>query len=151
MRTLIIHAYSVHHFSIVFITPMPQAQDNSKQVSNSFIKFGITGVGSTLIHTAVATVLISMVGSNIQIGNGIAFVIATCFSYTANTLWSFSNEINRRTASRFIIISLGGLVLTILISTIADTLSFHYNIGIAMVVVCVPIYSFIAHRLWTYR
>ena len=130
---------------------MPQSQDKSKQASNSFIKFGITGVGSTLIHIAVATVLISVLGSNSQIGNGVAFVVATCFSYTTNTLWSFSNEINRRTASRFVVISLGGLVLTLLISTGADMLGFHYNLGIAMVVLSVPIYSFIAHRLWTYR
>ncbi len=130
---------------------MPQAKDSSKQVSNSFVKFGITGVGSTLIHIVVATIFISLLGSNTQTGNGVAFVIATCFSYAANTLWSFSNKINKRTASRFIIISLGGLVLTLIISTFAEMLGFHYNIGIAMVVLSVPIYSFIAHRLWTYR
>ena len=130
---------------------MTQAQDKSPQLAKSMVKFGITGVGSTLIHIAVATILISVLESNTQIGNGVAFIVATVFSYTTNTLWSFSNEINQRTAGRFIVISLGGFCLTLLLSTAADMFGLHYAFGIAMVVISVPIYSFLAHHFWTYR
>jgi len=116
------------------------------------VKFGITGVGSTLIHVIVASTLISGFGANTQVGNGTAFVVATAFSYTVNTLWSFANQISKRTAFRFIVASLAGLALTVLISWIADSvLNVHYLIGIAIVVTIVPIYTFLIHSYWTYR
>lgn len=130
---------------------MTQTPSNQGLIPKSAIKFAVTGVGSTLIHVAVATILISMLNSSTQIGNGIAFVLATSFSYAVNTLWSFSNTLNRRTALRFIITSFGGLILTVLISTAAEMLGLDYRIGIALVVASVPIYSYLAHSLWTYR
>jgi putative flippase GtrA len=117
----------------------------------TLLKFGATGICSTLIHILVATTLISGFDKATPIANGTAFIIATLFSYGVNTLWSFSNQISSRNALRFIIVSLVGLALTVLISLLADALNFHYMIGIAMVVMTVPVYSFLAHSLWTYR
>lgn len=122
-----------------------------KRPPDKLLKFGVTGLGSTLIHIIVASILISGFDTNTQLGNGSAFVVATLFSYTVNTLWSFSNTITSKNALRFIIVSIGGLGLTIVISLIADSLSLHYMLGIAMIVISVPIYTFLAHSLWTYR
>ncbi len=130
---------------------MTESQSNQNLVPKSAIKFAVTGVGSTLIHVVVATILISLLNSSTQFGNGVAFVIATIFSYTVNTLWSFSNTLSRRTALRFIITSFGGLILTILISTAAEMLGLDYRAGIGLVVISVPVYSYLAHSLWTYR
>jgi putative flippase GtrA len=121
------------------------------QPSRKLIKFGITGIGSTLIHVIVASILISGFTSSTQVGNGVAFIIATVFSYTVNTLWSFSNTINSKNAFRFIVASLLGLGLTILISLIADKAGLHYLLGIAIIVTTVPIYTFLVHSIWTYR
>jgi putative flippase GtrA len=123
----------------------------SKKSLATLLKFGMTGVCSTLIHIVVATTLISGFDKSTPIANGTAFILATLFSYGVNTLWSFSNQISSRNAIRFIIVSLVGLALTVLISLFADALNLHYMIGIAMVVITVPIYSFLAHSLWTYR
>jgi len=130
---------------------MPQSSQKSKAITHRLMKFGVTGVGSTVIHIVVAMMFISILQTSTQLGNGVAFITATAFSYTVNTLWSFSNKINRRTAWRFIATSIVGLGLTMVISTIADNLGLHYIIGIGLVVICVPIYSFVAHSLWTYR
>lgn len=123
----------------------------SRKSLTTLFKFGLTGVCSTLIHIVVATTLISGFDKTTPIANGTAFILATLFSYGVNTLWSFSNQISSRNARRFIIVSLLGLALTILISLLADALNLHYMVGIAMVVVTVPIYTFLAHSLWTYR
>lgn len=122
-----------------------------KKYSDRLLKFGITGIGSTVIHIIVASTLISGLGSSTQIGNASAFIVATLFSYTVNTLWSFSNKISSRNGLRFIVASLGGLGLTIAISLFADFLGLHYMIGIAMIVTTVPVYTFSVHSLWTYR
>jgi len=130
---------------------MTHSTSKSGQIPKSAIRFILTGVGSTLIHIAIATALISLLSTSTQFGNGVAFVLATAFSYTVNTLWSFSSEVSKRTAWRFIAISLGGLVLTLTLSTVAEMLGLDYRIGIGLVVVSVPIYSYMAHSLWTYR
>ena len=123
----------------------------SKKSLATLLKFGVTGICSTLIHILVAATLISGFDKSTPMANGAAFILATLFSYGVNTLWSFSNQISSRNAFRFIIASLIGLTLTILISLLANALNLHYMIGIAMVVITVPIYSFLAHSLWTYR
>lgn len=123
---------------------------NTKNSSKLF-KFGVTGIGSTIIHIIVASTLISIFENNTQVGNGVAFIIATIFSYTVNTLWSFSNKINPKNAIRFFVTSLFGLCLTIFISWLADRFGLHYLTGIAIIVVTVPVYTFSAHSLWTYR
>ena len=115
------------------------------------LKFGVTGVGATLVHIIIASILIVGLNTSTQLGNGVAFVVATCFSYVVNTLWSFSNGISSQNALKFLVVSIGGLALTILISLIGDSLHLHYLVGIAMITATVPIYTYVAHSRWTYR
>ncbi len=131
---------------------MNQSQSADGVRVAKLVKFGVTGVGSTMIHILVAAALISGLGANTQVGNGTAFIVSTLFSYTVNTLWSFSNRISKRNALRFVVASLIGLALTVTISWTADSvLKLHYLIGIAMVVIIVPVYTFLIHSFWTYR
>lgn len=123
----------------------------SKKVPTKLVRFGITGLGSTLIHVATATSLIEFMSTSVQIGNGVAFVVATFFSYTVNTLWSFSNKMDKGNAFRFLVASFIGLSLTLAISSIADNLGFHYLIGISVIVITVPICTFLIHNFWTYK
>jgi len=119
--------------------------------NSSLVRFAVTGVGATAIHVVVVAFLIELFNTDVGIANSVAFVIATCFSYTVNTYWSFSTVTSRRNAIRFVTASLGGLLLTYVISKFADSLGLHYLLGIAMVVVIVPFYTYLAHRFWTYK
>jgi len=115
------------------------------------VRFAVTGLGATLIHIVVASVLIEQQQVKPNMANGCAFIMATLFSYLVNTYWSFSSVMNAKNVTRFWITSIVGLVLAVALSSLADLLSFHYLVGIAMVVITVPIISFLIHSNWTFR
>lgn len=115
------------------------------------VRFAVTGLGATLIHIVAASVLIEQQQVKPNMANGCAFIMATLFSYLVNTYWSFSSVMNAKNVTRFWITSIVGLVLAVALSSLADLLSFHYLVGIAMVVITVPIISFLIHSNWTFR
>jgi len=114
-------------------------------------RFAASGVVATGVHVALATGFIRFVLMEPALANGIAFVIATVFSYTVNTLWSFSNTLTGTNFLRFSLVSLVGLTLTMLISGTAQYYGLHYMYGISLVVCMVPPTTFLLHKFWTYR
>ena len=115
------------------------------------VRFGVCGVLATGLHIGVAVALISRASASPALANTLAFVCATCWSYLANTLWSFSSSLHLRNVSRFIAVSLGGVALTGLVSYLAQAAGAGPWAGIAMVVCIVTPLTFVTHRRWTYR
>ena len=116
------------------------------------LPFVTIGVLATALHTIIAANLItgSMMWSAGP-ANGLAFLIATSFSYLGNTLWTFSSSFSRANARRFATTAVGGYCLAYLLATGAEALGWHYLIGIALIVICVPALTFVVHNLWTYK
>ena len=85
------------------------------------------------------------------LANGIAFVVATLFSFTINTTWSFSSRPSRRLLVRFVLVATVGLGITVAVSGTAQYFGLHYLYGIALVVCAVPPITFLLHKYWTYR
>ena len=120
--------------------------------NSSMYKFIVVGVAATLIHIVVASCLIEFYSvQSAGMANSIAFVIATVFSYVGNTKWSFAKKFSRRNAARFSVVATAGSLIAYMLSSTVQALGFHYFLGIALVVVCLPILSFMAHSYWTYR
>ena len=119
---------------------------------NKLIKFGVVGVFATLIHVVIASYLIE--GSfqiSVPMANIVAFLVATTFSYIGNTKWSFSDHFNRGNASRFAVTASVGCLCAYCLSWLADTMGFHYLIGIGLIVLCIPVLTFLSHYYWTYQ
>lgn len=115
-------------------------------------RFVVIGVIATLIHVVVASSLISMELLHLPgVANGFAAVTAASFSYVGNTKWSFKTSFTQRNAVRFIVTAVAGSSMAFALSSLADILGYHYLVGIGLVVVCVPIMSFLLHYYWTYR
>lgn len=114
-------------------------------------RFVISGLMATGVHVAVAICVLRFVLPIPTIANGVAYVVATAFSYIANTMWTFSNPLHTHTLLRYILVSLFGGVLAVAVSGAAEHFGLHYGYGIALVVLIVPPVSFILHRSWTYR
>lgn len=106
---------------------------------------------ATAIHVAVAMLLITRLAVAPYIANPIAFVIATCFSYATNTLWSFSARMSHRTLWRYVSVSVVSCLATAAVSAAAESAHLDYRIGIALVIVIVTPVNFALHSLWTYR
>lgn len=115
------------------------------------LRFGIAGVGSTVLHTLVALGLINGISTAPPWANGIAFCVATVFSYLVNTLWSFSAPLHGQNLRRFLIVSAIGFFLAMGLAWFAELVGWPPLGGIALVVCVVPAVSFLLHSLWTYR
>jgi len=130
---------------------MPLKKLSAKQIPASLVKYYAIGIVATLIHIIIVAILIESFGSKAGVANGIAFTLATIFSYVMNTYWSFQSKMSFVILCRFWSVAALGCLLAVIISSFAESLGFHYLIGIAMVMSVVPIISYALHRNWTYR
>jgi putative flippase GtrA len=123
--------------------------------SPSFVKqirrFAVSGLLATSLHALVAIGLIRLLAMSAPSANGLAFAVATVFSYAINTLWSFSSALHGQNLVRFICVSIVGGALAMGVSAIAARYDLHYLIGIGLVAILVPPVTFLLHRFWTYR
>ncbi|MBB5469982.1 putative flippase GtrA [Paraburkholderia sp. CI2] len=115
------------------------------------MRFGASGVITTGLHVCTALTLIADAGMSPPWANAIAFTWATAASYLLNTFWSFSALPALLNAGRFVVVSLGGLTSTALVSHLTQLAGGPPALGIALVVCVVPPLTFVAHRCWTYR
>lgn len=121
-------------------------------------RFGVTGVANTGIHALVAYLCLNgfFLGFNaLQAGpvaaNGIAFTVATIFSYVVNTLWSFSTQISRKTLRRFSVVALVGLLAAMLTARVGEVIGLPPMGGVLLVIFVLPLVNFGLHSIYTYR
>ena len=122
------------------------------------LRFGITGVANTGIHAATAVLCLegfflgapALVAGPV-VANGVAFVVATVFSYVVNTLWSFSTKMNRRNLQRFLVVSVIGLFAAMALARLAELIGMPALGGVVLVVCVMPFVNFGLHAFWTYR
>jgi len=114
-------------------------------------RFAVVGIGSTVLHIAVASALIEVARYTAGEANGIAFMIATLASYWLNTRWTFHAPLALGSLSRFLLVAVFGLILTVGIASAIEKVGYHYLVGISLVVTIVPALTFWIHTLWTYK
>ncbi len=122
-----------------------------KGIKTKFVRFAVTGLLLTAVHTLLATLFIKLVTPIPPLANGLAFTGATVLSYLINTHWSFSARLSGRTFRKFFMVSVAGFLLAVLVSWLMQRAGFHYLLGILAVAVCVPPITFLLHNFWTYR
>lgn len=115
------------------------------------MRFAFTGIFVTGIHAAIAVLVIQYVIPAPPLANGLAFVGATMISYFINTAWSFSARLHGRTLFRFLVVSILGFILAMLVAWIAQKSGFSYLLGIGAVALTIPPMTFLLHNFWTYR
>ncbi len=123
----------------------------NKGIVTRFVRFAITGLALTGLHTLLAAAFIELVSPLPPIANGLAFACATALSYLINTHWSFAARLSRSTFRKFLIVAVIGFGLAMLISWLMQLAGYHYLLGIAAVALGVPPVTFLLHNFWTYR
>ena len=115
------------------------------------VRFGLSGLGSTALHTLVASALFALFDATLVAANAVAFLCATAFSYLANTLWSFSSTVQSRNLVRYLTVALAGFVETMLLARAAELLDVPRGWAIVAIALLIPPTMFVMHRVWTYR
>jgi len=113
-------------------------------------RFALVGAAATTVHALIAFLAIRFLSASPVLGNAAAFVVATGFSYVAQTLWTFEHRSSPVTMGKFGVVVAAGFLCTIAVSGAVDRMGYPYWAGIAAVVVVVPAMTFLLHNFWTY-
>lgn len=121
------------------------------ELGRQFLRFGAIGVINTLIHLGVVLSLVEVCAMGPLMANGLAFVAANVFSFWANSRFTFRAITTWKRYSRFLLVSMAGLLLAVGASYVNGRLGFHYLWGVALSFVLLPVLSFAANRFWTWK
>lgn len=118
-----------------------------------FIKYGVIGVGGTLLQTGTLLLYVEKGHGSPLVGSTLGFVLSLLFSYAANARWTFKQS--KRSASvlvKYTVVSLAGLLLNLLILYLFDQVfGWWYVYGQITSIVLVPIHNFILNKAWAFR
>ncbi|AVR98406.1 GtrA family protein [Pseudoduganella armeniaca] len=117
----------------------------------ALLVFALIGVLNTLLHSAAVVGLVERLHAHPVAANVAGFALANTFSYFANCRLAFRQSPSWNRYRKFLAVSLVSLVLTVLLSALAEALHWHYLAGLGMVLVCGPVLSFILHKTVTFR
>ncbi len=146
---------------------------NAKERSR-FIRFAIVGAIGAVIDFSVfnfLTNLVTFFKENVVWASVISFILAVISNFTWNRLWTYPDSRSKpvsRQLTQFVAVSLIGLLIrTPLFSFLEKTLTVFFvsrwsfkpftpvivahNLALAIVILIVMIWNFIANRYWTYN
>lgn len=118
--------------------------------NRQLICFAIIGFFSTLVHGAVLVVAVENFFFPVTASHLLAFCTANVFSYFMNSRLTFGAPLSWVRYVRFFAASLLSLGMTLLIARLTENQGVHYLLGFALIVVLVPVLSFLVMRFWTF-
>jgi putative flippase GtrA len=116
------------------------------------VKFGFVGLSATAIHAAMLFFLVEKLGVGPVLASIPAFLTALAISFLINHHWTFVAKGGYgRYFSRYAAVSVAGLVLNIAIMYGTVSLMHQsYVVGLGVVIIFVPLISFLLQRCWTF-
>ena len=114
-------------------------------------KFILTGFLVTIIHILVAIWLIETKDIHPSISNFVAFILSTLIGYSVNSIWTFNHKVTSKNLMRYIMVSIFCSIIAVGISQLIYFLTFHYLVGISLIVTTVPWISFYCHQKFTFK
>lgn len=115
-----------------------------------FLCFALIGVLNTFIHGGVLIISVERLLWTVTLSHLLAFSIANVFSYLMNSWLTFQVRFSLKGYLRFLVASLLSLGLTLLLAKLVDLYGAHYLVGFALIVVLVPLMSFLVMKFWVF-
>lgn len=116
-----------------------------------FIKYAIVGVIGTSVQSLTLILLVEKMSANPLLGSVIGFIFSLIVSYFINVKWTFKTERKSSFFYKYMIVSISGLGINLLIMFLLVNLIGVWYIWAQMVViVIVPISNFFLNRYWAF-
>lgn len=115
------------------------------------IFFATTGIANTLIYSAMLILFVQWFGLNQIIASVISFMIANAFSFFVNSFFTFKARPTWKIYWKFLITYIGSFLLTIGSSALAQTMHWHYLIGLLFVIILGPILTFVSLKYFAFK
>lgn len=116
-------------------------------------RFGIVGFTAASINFSIVVLLVHLQLMTPQIANIFAFMIAVQMSYWGHRLWTFSdtNAMHRAAFPKLLTIQILNLIANEALFSFFLALHFSYQIALIIVLTTLPIFTFIANKLWVFK
>jgi len=117
------------------------------------LKFGLTGGLATVTHVLLVWIGVEYLGWSATLATLPAFLIALLLSYALNHRWTFQAQGRHdHYFPRFATIAVGGLILNGLIMySLTERLHLPYPWALLVIVLVIPLFSFILNHYWTFN
>jgi len=137
-----------------------------------FIKFAIVGISGTIIDVGIFNFLFQSVGIIDELAKVISFSIAVFNNFFWNRFWTYPETKNTpffRQMSKFLIVSIVGLGINVIIYSISKNISIDFaklifpddfflnstiigkNISVGLATIVVLFWNYFANRFWTFK
>jgi putative flippase GtrA len=123
----------------------------SAVTARQLIRFGVVGICAASVYVCAMALVVDAIGWSIVTGAVIAFVAGTAVSYAGNALWNFQTRLTPGNAVRFLAVTAAGMLVNVAIAWLGESLGAGYLLVSLMVMVVVPLFNFVGHRLVTFR
>ena len=127
---------------------------NKNKAIKHFIKFSIVGLFSTLIDISFYLFLERIIEVYYLLAAALAFIIASSFSFIFNRFWTFRIDHGQKRIQyfKFIIVAIGGLLLTELILYTLVEKFFYYDILAKFIAIIIVVnWNFILQKHWSFK
>ncbi|MFL2485821.1 MAG: GtrA family protein [Gammaproteobacteria bacterium] len=115
-----------------------------------FIKFCIVGLINTFIHYFLAITLIKS-GYSFFLANLGGFSCALINSFYLNAIFTFNKPINFNAFQRFLLLSLGGVLATLLVDIISSNILLSDQIKVISAIIVVLPVNYILLKSFVYK
>ena len=115
-----------------------------------FIKFCIVGLINTFIHYFLAITLLKS-GYSFFLANLGGFSCALINSFYLNAIFTFKKPINFNAFQRFLLLSLGGVVATLLVDNISSNILLSDQIKVIFAIIVVLPVNYILLKSFVYK
>jgi putative flippase GtrA len=117
----------------------------------AFLVFGVIGVINTLLHSGTVILLVETGLTGPVAANVAGFAVANTVSFFANCRYTFHAAPDWQRYRKFLAVSMLSLTLTVALSWLAETMGWHYLVGLLLVLLFGPVLTFALHRAFTFR
>jgi len=122
---------------------------------NRILKFGLVGIIAMLIHWLIV-ILIVADSLTPLFANVIGFLVAFNVSYFGHRYWTFQLNSysmgNKQAFIRFFVVAFSSFLINeFLYYLLLSYTTLNYMTALAIVLVCVAIFTFISSNLWVFK
>ncbi len=123
---------------------------------NTLIKYSTVGISGTAVDILVLYFLVDILGLGVILAASISFILAATNNFLWNNIWTFREDVHKRFISlryiRFMIVSVIGLILTIFLMYIFNSILFiWYILAKIMTSIVVLLWNYYANKHWTFN
>jgi putative flippase GtrA len=133
--------------------------DRLLRTTLQYARFGLVGLGATLVHVLVYAGLIEFLALAPLPANTLGFAAGVNLSFLGHRHWTFRGEAAadasaeaRWAFGRFAVVALFGLALnTLFVRLVTGTAGLHYAWSIPLIAGATPVCTFVLGKYWAFR